>query len=283
MPAKSFPVAGTVDAQAPLAVLTRPQGRNEALACGLAGQGFELAILPALAIVDTAVGDMAVPDLADFDLLVFVSGAAVRAFRRLCAAQGRHSWPEGVWAAAVGPATAAAWDEPMAGPAAPASWRIAPAVDAPSHDSEHLLAAMDAQGLQPQRVLLVRAGQGRDWLAERLRERGAQVQSYAAYRREPAPWSEAQRDFMRLAAARGQKAFWLSTSGEGLAAVRAQVQLAGLLPWWRSSAHIVTHERLAAMLTREATGAVPQAMVKICLPLDAMIQRAFLALRTELD
>ncbi|MGO3743312.1 uroporphyrinogen-III synthase [Kerstersia sp.] len=282
MPVKALPPAARAGKPPALAVLTRPQGRNDALAIGLAEQGFEVVLLPALALVDADAATLA-PDLADFDLLVFVSGAAVRAFRRLCAVQGRLTWPDGVWAAAVGPATAAAWDEPMAGPSAPPRWRIAPSAQAASHDSEHLLAAMDARGMQPRRVLLVRAGQGRDWLAERLRERGAQVRSFTAYQREPQPWNAAQREFMQAAAARQQQAFWLSTSGEGLAAVREQAQLAGILPWWRNSGHIVTHARLADRLAGEATGAVLQAMVKICLPLDTMIQRAFMALRTELD
>lgn len=275
--------AGRGAALAPLAVLTRPQGRNDTLGEALSGLGFEVVHLPALEIRDAPSAGMSVPDPADFDMLLFVSGAAVRAYRRLCAAQGRDSWPEGVWAAAVGPATVAAWEEDMAGPVAPRCWRIAPAPDAVNHDSEHLLQEMDARGLKPERVLLVRAGQGRDWLAERLRERGVQVTAYAAYDRVPATWSPAQQAFMQAAAAGRRIAFWLATSGEGLDAIRAQARAAGILAWWQRSAHVVTHPRLAERLSGDATGAVPRAMVKICLPQDSSILRAFTALRAELD
>ena len=66
-------------AMPPLAVLTRPSGRNEALAARLRAQGWEACVLPALEILplDCLEG---LPMPEDYDMVVFVSGNAARLY-----------------------------------------------------------------------------------------------------------------------------------------------------------------------------------------------------------
>lgn len=267
----------------PLAVLTRPAGRNESLAAALAEDGFAVLALPALEIQEWNELPQPFPGPADYDLLVFVSGAAVRAYRRLCLLAGVLNWPERCWVAGVGPATDAAWEHGAAGPAPLPERRLAPGAGDDSYDSEHLLALLDARGVRPASVLVVRASQGRNWLAEQLQGRGVSVDFFTAYHRHPATWKTAQRACLVSAAATQRRAVWLTSSAEGLAALRTQIEAAGLLDWWRAGEHVATHPRLAVLLRSEATGVGPQAMVKICLPLDSSIQRAFVALCSEMD
>ena len=70
----------------------------------------------------------------------------------------------------------------MIAPQAPADGGV------PHYDSESLFACIEAafggaQALAGKRVLIVRGDGGREWLAERLREAGADVTLVAAYRR----------------------------------------------------------------------------------------------------
>lgn len=66
-------------AMPPLAVLTRPSGRNEALAARLRAHGWEACVLPALEILplDCLEG---LPMPEDYDMVVFVSGNAARLY-----------------------------------------------------------------------------------------------------------------------------------------------------------------------------------------------------------
>lgn len=80
-------------AMPPLAVLTRPSGRNEALAARLRAHGWEACVLPALEILplDCLEG---LPMPEDYDMVVFVSGNAARLYLdQLTRARGGFSWP----------------------------------------------------------------------------------------------------------------------------------------------------------------------------------------------
>src|SRR6202007_3261677 len=109
------------------------------------------------------------------------------------------------------------------GVAAPAYRVISPSVaaddDTGRFDSEALFAALEASlgtgGFEGRRVLIVRGDGGREWLAERLREAGAQVETAAAYRRvvpEPpiAAWTQVH------ALLEGAPHAWLVRSSEGV-------------------------------------------------------------------
>ncbi|OXC90945.1 cysteine dioxygenase [Achromobacter sp. KAs 3-5] len=63
-----------------IAILTRPAGRNEALAGRLQGAGWQPCILPALEIHPLAVAAEDLPRPSAYDLVVFVSGNAARQY-----------------------------------------------------------------------------------------------------------------------------------------------------------------------------------------------------------
>ncbi len=86
-------------------------------------------------------------------------------------------------------------------------------------DSEALFAALSTRlgtaALSGRPVLIVRGDGGREWLAERLREAGAQVEPVCAYRRiVPAPAADAWARVRTLL--RGAPHAWLLTSSEGV-------------------------------------------------------------------
>ncbi|AOZ00597.1 fused uroporphyrinogen-III synthase HemD/membrane protein HemX [Cupriavidus sp. USMAHM13] len=231
----------------PTVVVTRPAGQSRHLTEALQAAGLDVLGFPLLAIgpaADPAPLRAALARLADFALVVFVSPNAIsHALDALAEVQGAAvpQWPVGVPIAVVGPASVAALAQRGIG--APREQVIAPAgaadggaddnvpgehaaqggeaADAPRFDSEALWAqlgsALDLAALAGREVLLVRGNGGRDWLAERLREAGAEVQAVEAYRRavpEPGPlqW-QAVRDGLRPGA---PPQAWLLTSSEAV-------------------------------------------------------------------
>jgi uroporphyrinogen-III synthase len=185
------------------------------------------------------------------DAWMFVSAAAVDAW---WGQAGAESVPA-VWVTGGGSAQAVRAREPLARivlPDSPANW-----------DSEGLWAALLAQGaldgVRCVRVLRGRdagaahEGNGREWLSERLREHGVDVQTLAVYERRKPDWSAAQRDAAQAALRDGS--VWLLTSSQ---AVDHLVQLAGSL----ARAHaLATHPRVA-----ERARAAGFAQVDVCEP-----------------
>ena len=159
-------------------LVTRPQHQADEFArCILAAGGTPLkfpsmVIEPARAASEL---DAALLRLDQHDLVIFVSANAVFETRARLAAGGGASLRDIAIAAAPGPGTAAALRE------AGVKRVLAPIE---RFDSEGLLAQIDLEGLTPSRVLLLRGeGNGRDWLADALRGRGAAVDVVACYRR----------------------------------------------------------------------------------------------------
>lgn len=263
----------------PLAVLTRPAGRNEALAARLQAAGWQVLVLPALRIEPIPAERL--PHPRDYELVVMVSGNAARLYLDgWTLREPGFAWPPGTAAAVVGPASAAALR------ASPAWHRdaviIQPGADARSHDSESLWAAMQARGVAPARVLVVRGSTGRDWLAGQLAQLGARVDKLALYRRVPQAWPDADMLRLRQAADAGRSVHWLFTSAESLGAAREQLAKAGLQEWFLRCPAVVTHERLAALWRQYAADTNRNdgpggAMVKISLPEDEALARSFLA------
>ncbi len=257
----------------PIAILTRPAGRNEALADRLSTAGWQVLALPALVL--DPLPDAGPPPLPhDFDLVVFVSGNAARLYLEQAGLPG--GWPAGTLAATVGPASAQALrDSPCFGP----QGRILhPPAEAATHDSEALWQLLSS-GPLPRRVLLVRGEAGRDWLADRLAEAGAQVERYALYRRRAACWPPASVLQLRRMAAdpAPQAPVWLLTSMAGIDAVAASVRAAGLFDWWLRGRFVVTHPRLGKHLLAVAESAGQTAVVKSCMPADEAIFEALAA------
>ncbi|MPN18210.1 hypothetical protein SDC9_165569 [bioreactor metagenome] len=93
-------------------------------------------------------------------------------------------------------------------------------------------------------------GAGRDWLAARLREAGAEVELLAVYERQLPPWTAQQLDLARQAASDGS--LWLFSSSEAVA------NLQQLLPQqqWHSGLALTTHERIASKALSAGFGRV---------------------------
>lgn len=190
------------------------------------------------------------------DALMFVSSAAVQGFFGApVAPPAAHTR---FWA--PGPGTARAL--------AAALWPLGvgedridtPARSAEQFDSEHLWPVVQAQMAPGRRLLVLRgasdgaraegpegaegdapagewAGRGRNWLMERCRAAGAEVQACVAYQRERVVLDSS--DSERLLAASGAGTVWLFSSSEAVAA------LAGHWPAGAQALALATHPRIA--------------------------------------
>ena len=111
--------------------------------------------------------------------------------------------------------------------------------------SESLWARLRGRDWRGARVLVVRGDGGRDWLAERLAEAGAQVDTASAYRRLAPEFVGAARDRLEAAIADGD-AVWLFSSSEAIANL---APVAGT-DRWRAARAVATHPRIAARARR---------------------------------
>ncbi|WP_233862627.1 fused uroporphyrinogen-III synthase HemD/membrane protein HemX [Paraburkholderia adhaesiva] len=249
-PAESAP------APAPFTVVvTRPAGQSAALAAQLTKRGiraFEFPLISIEPVRDDAPLRAALSALDRYALVVFVSPNAVdRAFAAYAAISS--IWPHALPVAVVGPASVAALARH--GVAADSHRVISPtgaADEEPARfDSESLYAALEAQfgddAFAGKRVLIVRGDGGREWLADRLREAGAEVEAVAAYRRvvpEPpiAAWTEVH------ALLAGAPHAWLVTSSEGvrnLAELAREHLTAGEIAELHHAPLVAPHPRIA--------------------------------------
>ena len=166
-------------------------------------------------------------------LALFVSPNAVSAFFADAVAQ----WPAQTLAACVGPGSARA----LAEAGVPSELIVQPPADAESLDSEHLWPLLEQRDWQGRLALMLRGEGGRDWLAQRLRERGARTQDFHLYRRVCPRLSEAEQalldDTLR------ERHVWLLSSAESLTHLRT---LAPAGCDFSSQRAIATHERIAA-------------------------------------
>ena len=197
-------------------VVTRPQPQADEWVARLQALGQSAVALPLMRIERALAFDAAVAeawqDLARHRLVMFVSPNAVLAF---CAARPTGvRWPETTLAAATGPGTVAA----LRAQGVPVACTVAPPMDATTFDAEalwtHALAGRDWAG---QSVLVVRGEDGRDWLADTLRQAGASVACLAAYRRAPPVWPGALHDTLVAVAAQPARHAWLFSSSQCIA------------------------------------------------------------------
>ncbi len=203
------------------AVLTRPRGQSAKLATRLAAEGFDVFEFPLIEIepiTDTAPLRAAFDQLSAYALVIFVSPNAIdQAFAHITC-----HWPDAVPIGTVGPGSVAALRRH--GIAAPEHRIIAPRAEAgaiePDYDSESLYAEIEkvfggSAALAGKRVLIVRGEGGREWLADKLRQAGAEVDGVAAYRRAvPEPSIGAWQRVHELLG--GVPHGWLITSSEGV-------------------------------------------------------------------
>jgi uroporphyrinogen-III synthase len=248
-------------------LVTRPAAAGQALTQALRARGVDALWLPAFEIgpaPDPALARATLSQLARFDLALFVSPAAVQATAALL---GEHTWPAGTAIGAVGAGTrdaarAALRFDAVALPRFITPRDAAPdeaAPDAASADGasgsevywQAQLAHDAAYGRAPQRVLILRAEQGRDWLQARFEQAGTEVTRLAVYARRARAWSA---DDARWIAQRvaGVPPVLVVTSSEAVdrmcaAAIAADASGAALR-WLQRGRALALHPRIVARL-----------------------------------
>ncbi len=242
-------------------LVTRPAHQAEGLRERLAALGAVPILFPVLAIADpldtTSLSGLA-SRLEAQDLGIFISPNAVtRAMTWINQAGG---WPPSLPIATVGKGSAREL----------ARYGLSPAI-CPSgrFDSEALLAHPALAQVTGQRIIIFRGEGGREWLAEELTRRGAQVEYATVYRRVcPSTDSHAQQELLGRWV-RGEVSVVTVTSSEGLRNLYDLLPPLGRL-WLRDTPLLVVSERTQALAKelgwrqeiRVATQASDEAMVK---------------------
>ncbi len=236
-------------------LVTRPRAQADDWVQRLQAHGLDAVALPLIEIApaaDAAVVRDAWHRLAACSLVVFVSPNAVEQFFALRPAQA--TWPQGLFAATPGPGTDAALRE--AG--VPAALRIAPSEDAPQFDSESLWARLKLRSWAGERVLIVRGDGGREWLAERFRESGAEVAFVSAYQRRVPSLDAHGEALLRSSIERPAEHWWFFSSSEAIDHLKALCADRGLEPRWEQAQALATHPRIAERARRLGCGRVEE-------------------------
>jgi uroporphyrinogen-III synthase len=231
-------------------LVTRPAAQAQDWLQRLRAAGIEAESLPLIGIApagDGAALAAAWRTLPQRALAMFVSPNAVAHF--FAARPAGAAWHAATMAAAPGPATAQA----LRAAGVPAAQVVEPAADAPQFDSEALWQRLATRDWRGRQALFVRGDGGRDWLAERLREAGAQVEQMSAYRRGvPSLDADARRVLQAAIAAPREHLWWFSSA-------QAIDHLAALAPAgsdWREARALATHPRIAERARQLGFGAV---------------------------
>ncbi len=217
-------------------IVTRPAAQATGWVAALQALGQDAVALPLIAIGppdDLAPLHLAWQELPRCSLAMFVSANAVAHF--FAATCGL--WPAGVRAGSTGPGTSAA----LRAAGVPEALLVEPPGDAAQFDSEALWARLSHENWTGRRALVVRGEEGRDWLADTLRARGAAVSFVAAYRRHaPQPGPEG-RALLAQALAAPADHLWLFSSSEAVGHLRALLPEAD----WQASRAVASHPRIA--------------------------------------
>jgi len=229
-------------------LVTRPQPQADAWSLELRAHGVPAHALPLLQIEHAA--EPAARDawrsLERYALVVFVSPNAVQSFFALQPVGA--AWPATTQAASTGPGTTQALRE--AGVSA--AQVVEPAREAAQFDSEALWQRLRERAWMQARVLVVRGDGGREWLGDKMRDAGAQIEFVRAYRRVLPQWSAEQQALVERALTAPQHTVWLLSSSQ------ATANLLALLPQesWQAAQAWATHERIAEAARAMGFGAV---------------------------
>jgi uroporphyrinogen-III synthase len=246
-------------------IVTRPSAQSATWVDALRALGCDAQALPLIdiaAMADLGPVREAWSTLAQYSLVMFVSANAVEHFFALAPHAG--AWPAGVHAGATGPGTSAA----LRAAGVPEAAVVEPAADAASFDSEALWARLAHEEWSGRKALVVRGEDGRDWLAEVLRARGATVDFVAAYRRQAPRPDLAGCELLQQAQARPAGHVWFFSSSE---AVGHLLRLAPQADWTGSAA-LASHPRIAAAARAAGFG-----RVELVEPSPASVARALAA------
>lgn len=223
-------------------LVTRPQPQADEWVAKLAQRGLAAVALPLLAIApaaDAAAVSAAWRLLPSLALVMFVSPNAVQRFFALRPAG--QPWLAGLIAAGTGPGTRQA----LARQGVPEASIRTPGAHDPAYagpfDSEALWQRLAGEPWTGRQALIVRGEGGRDWLADSLRQHGAQVHFVEAYRRTGAVPQGAGLAALQAALQAPLAHLWLLSSSEALG------HLAQLLPdqAWAGHQALATHPRIA--------------------------------------
>jgi len=231
-------------------LVTRPAAQASEWVRQLRAAGFGAEALPLIDIApaaDAAPVAAAWAALPERSLVFFVSPNAVAHFFAL-RPEGM-AWPEDLRAASPGPGTTLAL-------AAQGVAHIAePPADSPQFDSEALWQGLRHEAWAGRRVTIVRGSGGRDGLAERLREAGAEIEFVAAYRRAAPLLADAEQALLNEAQARPHEHLWFFSSSEAID------HLESLCPGtdWSAARALATHPRIAERARRLGMGRVLEA------------------------
>lgn len=233
-------------------IVTRPAAQAATWVAELQACGLDAIALPLIAIAppdDLEPVREAWRQLPGCSLAMFVSANAANHFFE----HAPGPWPAGVRAGSTGPGTSAALRAAGVPPAA----IVQPPADAPRFDSEALWAQLADEPWAGRQVLVVRGEDGRDWLAETLRARGAAVHFVAAYRRRPPQPDAPQRACLHAALAEPAQHLWLFSSSEAVGHLQALVPSAD----WSGSRALASHPRIAQAARQAGFGQVHELAV----------------------
>ena len=223
-------------------IVTRPAAQATPWVQSLEQHGITAQALPLMQIapaLDAAAVTDAWKQLIEARLVIFVSANAVEHFFAL--RPHGAAWPAGTQAASPGPGTTRALQ--AAGVSTPQI--VEPAADSPQFDSEALWQILRTQNWQGAAVQVVRGDGGRDWLADTLREHGAQVSFVAAYRRTAPILDAAAQSLLSAALARPADHLWFFSSSESIDHLVMHLgRSAAALP--AGAKALATHPRIAS-------------------------------------
>lgn len=259
-------------------VLTRPSGRNTGLLNALERRGWSMLECPALEIREVFAGTTPVPSPECFDLVVFVSRAAVTGYHSqlsnaavsLTSSDSCIEWPIRTRAACMGPVTAGAIRRVFGNQVS-----IIHPDGAQAQDSESLWPLLLELEQPLEKVLIVRGQDGRDWLSQRLIERNVQVTLHQAYQRQVAQWPQEIHLALLTLAQKNIHPTWLLTSPHGLDAIFNNLQSSGLIDWFGKCPMVLTHERLRPQLSKLLDRPSTQLETVMASPEDEVILACF--------
>lgn len=232
----------------PRVIVTRPLAQALPWVAELGTAGVDAVALPLMAIeplCDAALLRRAWQQIQDDALVMFVSANAVQHF--MAARPDGLSWPPDTRAGSTGPGTSAA----LRGGLVPEACIVEPAPGMP-FETESLWAVLRSLDWRGRQVLVVRGEDGRDWLADTLREAGAGVRFLAAYRRAAPVLDPAARQLLADALARPQSHLWHFSSSEAVGHLKTLAPQAD----WSAAQAIASHPRIAQAAQRAGFGGV---------------------------
>lgn len=252
------------------AILTRPTGRNTFVMNGLLRRGWCVKECPALEIREVFTDAGEVPRPEAFDLIVFVSRAAVAGYQSQLSQDATFVWPSSTLTACMGPVTAASIRRAFG-----ESLSVVHPEAEHAQDSEALWPLLVALEQPLKKVLIVRGQDGREWLSQRMQLRGFSVMLHQAYSRQVALWPQALSEHFLALQRAGTWPTWLLTSSHGIEAIFKNLQKLGLTDWFAHSNFVLTHERLRPLLEKLLSQTIVSARVVVASPEDEVILQGF--------